>query len=67
MPAESLPQDPYPGNLLIATKFDLGREIPAKFTNDNYAGLQYALSTLEKRKRVILVEKNRENGKTSHE
>lgn len=54
---EALSQDAYPGNLLIAIEGDTGREIPAKLTDDNYAGLQYALSTLEERERMILVER----------
>lgn len=44
----------YPGNLLIAIKGQADRELPTTFSVDNFAGLQYVLSTLDEREHEIL-------------
>ena len=50
----------YPYNLLVAIRGKAEREIPTTMTDDQQAGLEYVLSTLESREREILIQRYRD-------
>lgn len=50
----------YPYNLLVAIRGESEREIPTKLTDDQVAGLEYVLSTLDQRERDILLQRYRD-------
>ena len=53
-------QNKYPYNLLVAIRGTADREIPEVLTEEQLAGLEYVLSSLEYRERDILLQRYRD-------